>query len=93
VRPDWVCEIHSPSTASSDRVKKRALYARHGVLHYWLLDPEVRSLEALELDGDRWTELGVWDDTAKVAVPPFDGVELDIARLFLSRDVDPPRSD
>lgn len=39
--PDWVCEILSPSTSARDRVTKRALYARTGVAHYWLIDPGV----------------------------------------------------
>jgi len=31
VTPDWICEVISPSTASLDRVKKLAIYAREGV--------------------------------------------------------------
>ena len=33
IRPDWVCEILSPSTARMDRVDKMAIYAREGVSH------------------------------------------------------------
>ena len=36
--PDWVCEVLSPSTASLDRSKKLAIYARAEVAHAWLLD-------------------------------------------------------
>ena len=39
----------SPSTAARDRVTKRNLYARSGVAHYWLIDPEARVFEALAL--------------------------------------------
>jgi Uma2 family endonuclease len=46
VVPDWVFEVLSPATAARDRVTKRALYARAGVRHYWLIDPEARVLEA-----------------------------------------------
>jgi Uma2 family endonuclease len=88
VVPDWVCEVISPSTAALDRVKKRALYARHGVGRYWMVDPEARTLEALELDGDRWVEIGAWDETAAVRIPPFAELELELGRLFLPRDAD-----
>jgi len=88
VAPDWVCEVISPSSANIDRVTKRALYARHGVKHYWLVDPDTRSLEALELSGERWVELGAWSDDAKVRVAPFSEVELELARLFLPREAD-----
>ncbi|GMV18530.1 MAG: hypothetical protein AMXMBFR56_67540 [Polyangiaceae bacterium] len=93
VVPDWVCEVASASTAAHDRVTKRALYARHEVRHYWLVDPEARTLEALELAGDRWVELGAWDESARARVAPFQDVELEIGRLFLPRDADPEPSD
>ena len=43
--PDWVCEVLSPSTASTDRVDKLQAYFRAGVPHYWLLDPAEGTLE------------------------------------------------
>lgn len=85
VVPDWVCEILSPSTASRDRVYKRHLYARHGVRHYWLVDPEARTLEALALRDGQWVDVGTYDDEATARVPPFEAVELTIGRLFLPR--------
>jgi len=90
VVPDWVCEIQSPSTARRDRVTKRHLYAKHGVSHYWLIDPDTRTLEALELRDGMWIELGVYDDTATVRIRPFDDVELPIGRLFLPAPPDSP---
>ena len=67
---------------------KRNLYARSGVAHYWLIDPEARVLEALALREGSWFELGVYDDTATVRILPFDAIELEIGRLFLPRDAD-----
>lgn len=89
VVPDWVCEVISPSTASRDRVNKRALYATHGVGHYWLLDPDARTLEVLELRGEQWTEVGAFDDTAVARIAPFEAVEIDVGRLFLPRTTSP----
>jgi Uma2 family endonuclease len=37
--PDLVVEIISPSTATLDKKRKRALYARCGVQELWLVDP------------------------------------------------------
>ncbi len=82
VVPDWICEVSSPSNARTDRVTKRALYARHGVAHYWLVDPDARILEALELQGGRWVEVGTYDDTAVARIAPFDAIELEVGRLF-----------
>jgi Uma2 family endonuclease len=88
VVPDWICEVVSPSTAARDRVTKRNLYARCGVAHYWLIDPEARVLEALALREGSWFEHGVYDDCATARIPPFDAIELEIGRLFLPRDAD-----
>jgi Uma2 family endonuclease len=88
VVPDWVCEILSPSTAARDRVTKRALYAKSGVAHYWLIDPEARVLEALTLRDGVWVELGVYDDSATTRIAPFEAIELELGRLFLPKDAD-----
>ena len=45
IAPDWVCEILSPSNASTDRVEKLQTYFAAGVGHYWLVDPIEGSLE------------------------------------------------
>jgi Uma2 family endonuclease len=49
--PTLVIEVLSPSSKSIDRKKKRALYAEHGVPHYWIVDPDALTLEALTLAG------------------------------------------
>jgi Uma2 family endonuclease len=85
VVPDWVCEILSEKQEARDRVKKKRIYATHGVSHYWIVDPEARTLEAYALDGARWVELGAFDETAVARIPPFEAVELPVGRLFLPR--------
>lgn len=52
LRPDWVCEILSPTTQDRDRVEKLQTYFRAGVPHYWLVDPIEGTLEVF-----RHTEL------------------------------------
>nr|WP_276600063.1 MULTISPECIES: Uma2 family endonuclease [unclassified Nannocystis] len=82
VVPDWICEVLSPSTERIDRVRKQQLYARHGVPHYWLVNPIERVLEAYVLDGAQWRIAGTYDDTALARIPPFEAVELPVGRLF-----------
>ena len=85
--PDWCCEVLSPGprNAARDRVQKRNDYARHGVKHYWLVDPDARVIEALELEsGGAWRECGAWDEDAREArIPPFEMIALDLSRFFL----------
>lgn len=82
VVPDWMCEILSPSNAAYDRVTKAALYAKHGVSFYWMIDPAERVLEAFKHVDGFWLRLGSYDDTAVARVAPFEDVELEVALLF-----------
>lgn len=52
--PDLAVEILSPSTAARDRGRKKALYARTGVAHYWMVDPRKGTLLALRLTDDAY---------------------------------------
>ncbi len=47
--PDLLIEVLSPVNAERDRIVKRDLYARNGVPEYWIVDPDVRTIEVLRL--------------------------------------------
>lgn len=83
--PDWVCEILSPSTAMHDRVTKRKLYAEYGVPYHWLIDTDARLLECFELKDRRWTLTDTYSENDTARIPPFEEVELQVARLFLPK--------
>lgn len=50
--PDLVIEILSPSTAEQDRELKRKLYKRFGVREYWVVGPELRVVQVIDLETD-----------------------------------------
>lgn len=80
--PDWLCEVLSPSTAKVDRAQKLPIYARERVSHVWLVDPNLRTLEVLDLDGSSWRLLAVHRDDDRVRAKPFDAIELDLGLLW-----------
>jgi Uma2 family endonuclease len=80
--PDWVCEILSPSTAREDRVEKMPIYAREGVAHIWLVDPDLRILEAFELRDGQWVLLGAFEEDNLVSVAPFDAITFNLSVLW-----------
>ena len=82
IAPDWICEILSPSTAGYDRVRKLPIYATHEVRHAWLIDPLLRTLEVLRLEGGAWVIVGAFQGDEKVRAEPFDAVEIDLAQLW-----------
>jgi Uma2 family endonuclease len=81
--PDWVCEVLSPSTARLDRTSKLAIYARERVKHAWLVDPLLRTLEVLRLEGERWSILATHRDDATVRAEPFEAFELELGVLWV----------
>lgn len=81
--PDWVCEIISPSTAVLDRTRKLSVYAREGVEHAWLIDPDAGTLEVLRLESKHWTILSAHCGYEVVRVEPFAEIELALGDLWV----------
>lgn len=67
--PDLVVEVLSPSTAHRDRTFKRALYARHCVGEFWMVDTNDRTIEVLLLGSDGY-ETGATYGAGKVLTSP-----------------------
>ena len=82
IRPDWVCEVLSPSTRRIDRHEKSEIYAREGVSHMWLVDPDARTLEVLELRECHWLLLATLADAAPVSQQPFDAITFPLDALW-----------
>jgi len=80
--PDWVCEVLSPGTASTDRADKLPIYAEHRVAHVWLIDPLPRTLEAFENQERKWLLLATLKDADSVSLPPFDAISFDLSVLW-----------
>ena len=80
--PDWACEVLSESTEDIDRAEKLPLYARERVGHVWLVDPLLRTLEVLRLDGATYRLVAVWRGATTVRAEPFDAVEIDLGVLW-----------
>jgi Uma2 family endonuclease len=80
--PDLIVEILSPGTASRDRLDKAQLYARHGVRHYWLADPDARTIEAFELDEGRYRRAVHLTGDAAFTPSMFPGLTISLRSLW-----------
>lgn len=82
--PLVLIEILSPTRPEYDRATKAARYRVRGVPHYWIVDPEARTLECYRLDGGtyRLDASGTAQDT--LAVAAFRGLSIPLADLWLA---------
>ncbi len=80
--PDCVVEILSKSTEGRDRHLKRAVYAKFGVREYWLVDPDLGSVEALELAGDAYRLRARFDRASTLTSAVFSQAKVVLEKVF-----------
>ena len=80
--PDLVVEILSPGTEEYDRGYKQALYSRHGVLEYWLVDPDAETVEVLTQGEQGLAPLDTYRRGDLIASALLDGLALETDQVF-----------
>ncbi|HEX5206044.1 MAG TPA: Uma2 family endonuclease [Actinoplanes sp.] len=77
-----VCEITSPSNASTDKVLKRHYYAEAGIPWYLLIDTKVRALRLYRLDGNKYLEEATCEDGESLRLTDPVDATIDLAELL-----------
>jgi Uma2 family endonuclease len=80
--PDLCVEILSPSSTEIDRTDKFEQYQAGRVAHYWIADPEARTLEAFSLRRRKYRPAGAGSNAQTVRLPPFPDLEISLADLW-----------
>jgi Uma2 family endonuclease len=79
---DLVVEVLSPGTRRRDRLDKRDLYEQHGVKEYWMIDPEVQTVEVLFLERGEYQLVGRWLPDGQATSRLLIGFKVSVRDLF-----------
>jgi Uma2 family endonuclease len=86
--PDWTCEILS-TNRRNDLIRKKHIYHRERIQHYWILDPDEQTLAVNRWHPDGYLEVLAAERGQRVRAEPFDAIELSVAALFGEEDPTP----
>ncbi|MEE8440560.1 MAG: Uma2 family endonuclease [Spirochaetia bacterium] len=83
--PDLVVEILSPSTSKKDFNNKMALYEKHGVREYWIVDPGNKFVHVYLLnDNKEYPETPeIYLGNAVVPCAVLEDLKIDLSRVFV----------
>src|ERR1700733_4723124 len=68
--PDLAVEVISPSSATIDRKDKFTQYRKAGVRFYWIVDPQLKTIEGWELKNRRYVPIGRGQGTGTITLAP-----------------------
>jgi Uma2 family endonuclease len=80
--PLLVVEVLSPTTTVYDRTTKAQRYAALGIPHYWIVDPEARTIECFRRHQGTYQLVGSFGPEDTLTHPDFPGLRLDLAPLW-----------
>lgn len=87
--PQFVVEVVSPGDRNRKRdyERKREQYQVRGIPEYWLIDPAQRTVTVLELRGDHYQQVGLFQDEQMIQSPLLDSLDLALTpeRIFTMR--------
>jgi len=75
--------VKEPSTRRKDRLRKMQIYQRAKIKHYWLVNPEEKTLECFALRNDLYAIVASGMDDEVVTHPDFAGLSINLKVLWL----------
>jgi Uma2 family endonuclease len=85
IRPDWVCEVLSPTHRKRDLVEKLGVLHTAGVPDYWVVDEQDRTLFLYQHMAEGYV-MHAASAGDVIRARPFEALELRVAVLFRDED-------
>lgn len=80
--PTLIVEVLSPSSSRKDRLQKLRIYQKVQVQHYWLVNPEEKTLECFSLRDGVYSLVTAGMDEDIVEHPGFTGLSIALKALW-----------
>jgi len=80
--PDLVVEILSDSSRQRDEFLKRHLYEQFGVIEYWLVDPDRKTVRVFNRSGERFLAPREVAAGEMLTTPLLPGFEIAVREIF-----------
>lgn len=80
--PDLIAEVLSPGTGKRDLTAKKALYERHGVREYWIVDPAAETIAVFRLADGKLEPVATAAGSGSLSTPFAEGFVLDVKEVF-----------
>ncbi len=80
--PTLIVEVLSPSSSRKDRLQKLKIYQEAQVQHYWLVNPQEKTLECFSLQNGIYALLAAGLDEEVVVHPEFTGLSIALSKLW-----------
>lgn len=81
--PELIVEIISPSSERRDRITKLRIYQNAGVPHYWIVDPEAKTIEPYALKDGVYALRSCAADGETFSYPDFPELTIDLGLLWM----------
>lgn len=82
--PRMVAEVMSAGKRNRERdlISKRDQYAAREIPEYWLLDPEIKAVRVLQLQGEQYVEVGTFQGDECLQSFVFSDLQVTAAEIF-----------
>ncbi|MEO5358600.1 MAG: Uma2 family endonuclease [Nitrospirae bacterium YQR-1] len=80
--PDMVCEIVSPGTYKKDTATKRKIYEKYKVPEYWIVIPELQTIEILTIENGKYEQYSFAELEGVVVSKVIEGLQISITDIF-----------
>jgi len=81
--PDWIIEVVSPTSVKYDFGTKLLLYQKYGVMEYWIVDPESRTINVYRIDqSGKYLPEGVYKDNDEISASIFPDLKIIPGEIF-----------